>query len=92
MGAAHIVKCMKTLTNIDAASGQSLMDALLPQYVSWREQSHAVRLAYQQWTDSARAERRPAYVGYLAALDGEGHAARVYADQIKRVRGDVHPG
>jgi hypothetical protein len=83
---------MKTLTNNNAASGQSLVDALLPYYVSWREQSLAVRLAYQQWTESARAERKPAYTEYLAALYREGHAARVYADQIERVGADVQPG
>jgi hypothetical protein len=82
---------MNTLTNNDAASGHSLLDVLLPHYTSWREQSLAVRLAYQRWTDSARAQRRPAYAGYLAALDREGHAARVYADQIERFRGGVHP-
>jgi hypothetical protein len=83
---------MNTLTNNDAAGGRSLIDVVLPHYASWREQSRAVRLAYQEWTDSARAERRPAYAGYLAALDREGHAARVYAHQIERVRGERHPG
>ena len=76
---------MTTLTNINAASGQSLMDAVLGHYVSWREQSHAVRLAYQQWTESARAERQHAYAEYLAALYREGHAARVYADRLEQV-------
>jgi hypothetical protein len=77
---------MKTRTDNDAASRQSLTRALLSHYASWREQSLAVRLAYHRWTDCARAERRPAYAGYLAALDREGHAARVYAEQVERVR------
>jgi hypothetical protein len=83
---------MNTLTNNDAAGGRSLIDVVVLHYTSWREQSLAVRLAYQQWTDSARAERTPAYAGYLAALDREGHAAGVYADQIERVRGEGYPG
>jgi hypothetical protein len=76
---------MRTLTDIDAVSRQSPTDAALRHYVSWREHSHAVRLAYQQWTESARSERKPAYAEYLAALYREGHAARVYADEIGRV-------
>jgi hypothetical protein len=83
---------MTTLTDNNAASGQSQMDAALRHYVSWREESRAVRQAYHQWAQSTRAERRPAYAGYLAALDREGHAARVYADQMQQARVDVHPG
>jgi hypothetical protein len=75
---------MKAFTDSDSASAQSLTDALLPYYVYWRKQSLAVRVAYRQWTGSARAERKPAYAGYLAALDGEGQAARVYAERIER--------
>ena len=38
-----------------------------------------------RWVDSTRAEGRLAYARYVAALDREEHAARVYASQIERV-------
>jgi hypothetical protein len=84
--AAHIVSVMRTLTNSDAASGRSPRDALLAYHAFWREQSLAVALAYRHWTDSDRAERGAAYHGYLVALDREGHAARMYADEAERIR------
>jgi hypothetical protein len=62
------------------------IDELFERYVSWREGSQAVGLAYQRWADSDRGARRLAYAGYLAALDMEEHAARTLADQIERVR------
>ena len=56
----------------------------LEYYVSWREECHAVRLAYQRWVDSTRCEARLAYAGFVAALDREEHAARAYASHIER--------
>jgi hypothetical protein len=76
---------MSTVTNRDSAAGRRSIDMLLQHYVSWREESHAVRLAYQHWADSDRGRRGVAYAGYVAALDREELAARAYADQIERV-------
>jgi hypothetical protein len=75
---------MGTVFSSDTALGRRAVDELLEGYVSWREECDAVRLAYQRWVDSARAEGRLAYAGYVAALDREEHAARAYATHLER--------
>jgi hypothetical protein len=62
------------------------IDELLERYVSWLEECESVRLAYRQWDGGQRVGDRLAYASYVAALDREEHAARVYVDQIERVR------
>jgi hypothetical protein len=62
------------------------VDQLLERYVAWREECLTVRLAYEAWTDADRGERQLAHAGYLAALDREQQAARVYAEQVDWVR------
>lgn len=59
---------------------------MFERYASWREESHAVGLAYQRWADCDRDARRLAHASYLAALASEEHAARTLADQTERVR------
>jgi DNA-binding SARP family transcriptional activator len=61
------------------------IDELLEGYVSWREACEAVWRAYEEWIDSDPGERALAYAAYLAALDGEEHTARMYADHTDRV-------
>jgi hypothetical protein len=75
---------MRTEFGSDSAVGRWTVDELLECYLSWREECHAVRLAYQRWVDSAQAESRLGYVGYVAALDREEQAARIYADHTER--------
>lgn len=75
---------MGTVFDSDTAVGRWAVDELLEDYVSWREECHAVRLAYQRWIDSTRADGRLAYAGYVAALDREEHAARAYAHHLGR--------
>ena len=75
---------MRTEFGSDSAVGRWAGDELLECYLSWREECHAVRLAYQRWVDSAQAEGRLGYVGYVAALDREEQAARIYADRTER--------
>jgi hypothetical protein len=76
---------MSTVTDSDSVLARRSIDALLERYVSWREQCAAVRWAYQSWACCDRDERTPAYARYVAALDREEHAARVYAEQVGRV-------
>jgi hypothetical protein len=64
---------------------RSAIDELVEAYVSWREASAAVWLAYERWIGSDRGERPLAYAAYLAALDGEERAARTYARHTARV-------
>jgi hypothetical protein len=77
---------MDTVTDSMTAFGRWAIDEMLNRYISWREECCAVRMAYQQWADSDRRERRLAYAGYLAALDREERAARTYASHAERVR------
>jgi hypothetical protein len=77
---------MGTVSGSDTALGRWAVDDLLEGYVSWREECQAVRLAYQRWVNSTRAEGRLAYAGYVAALDREEHAARAYARHLERAR------
>jgi hypothetical protein len=78
---------MGTVLGSDTTPGRWAVDELIERYVSWREECHAVWLAYQRWVDSTRAEGRLAYAGYVAALDREEHAARAYAGHLERAGG-----
>jgi hypothetical protein len=62
------------------------VDQLLERYVAWREECLTVHLAYELWADADRGERKLAHAGYLAALDREQQAARVYAEQLDWVK------
>jgi hypothetical protein len=77
---------MRTEFGSDTAVRRWAVDELLECYLSWSEECHAVRLAYRRWVDSAQAEARLGYAGYVAAFDREEQAARVYADHMERVR------
>ena len=77
---------MDTATDGPTAVVRWAIDELVERYLSWREESFAVWMAYQQWVDSGRGERRLAYAGYLAALDREEQAARTYAGHVGRIR------
>ena len=77
---------MNTVINRETAIGRSVVDALLDHYVSWRQESLAVQLAYERWAESDSDERRLAHAGYLAALDREAQSARVYADHTDQVQ------
>jgi hypothetical protein len=77
---------MRTVIDSDSNIGRALVDAILESYVRWREECLAVRLAYRFWADCECGERRLAYAGYVAALDREDHAARMYAEETRWVR------
>jgi len=79
------------LTNLRAVDPQSSSDAatdsLLDGYVAWREACADVSAAYERWIRSLRRDRSLAFAAYLAALEREEHASRVYERRIERVRG-----
>jgi hypothetical protein len=77
---------MDTITDSTIAFVRRTTDELVERYISWREESSAVRVAYQQWASSGRGERTLAYAGYVAALDREEQAARAYAGHVDRIR------
>jgi hypothetical protein len=77
---------MDTVTDSAIAFAQRTIHELVERYISWREESCSVRIAYEEWASSGRDERRLAYAGYLAALDQEEQAARAYAGHVDRIR------
>jgi hypothetical protein len=66
-------------------SPTSLADGFVESWVSWREASDDVRIAYRWWSECARPQRALAFAGYRAALDREQHAASIHSDWTERV-------
>ena len=54
-------------------------------YVAWREERAGVWRTYESWCGASTPDRRGALSGYLAALEREEQAARVYADLVTRL-------
>lgn len=61
-------------------------DSLVDGYVAWRETRARVKAAYERWARSEACDRGLAFAAYVAALEHEEHAARVYERSIERVR------
>jgi hypothetical protein len=61
---------------------KNTIDALVDEYVRWREECVMVHHAYDFWTIAPPRERRLAHAAYLAALDREGEAAANYERRI----------
>jgi hypothetical protein len=78
---------MDAVTDGAIAFARRTIDELVERYISWRDESCAVRVAYQRWSNSGPGERRLAYASFLAALDREEQAARAYAAHVDRIRG-----
>ena len=64
---------------------RSAVDLAVDAYVSWREESRAVRNAYLACRHARAAEAAVAFDAYEAALDREERAAEVYAKLMSRV-------
>jgi hypothetical protein len=58
-------------------------------YVSWREASEDVQMAYDGWREAEPTWRAGAFFAYRAALDREESAARDYCDVAERLRRPV---
>ena len=76
---------------MDARLGTAT-DALVESYVAWREASACVQRAYERWERSRFPSPDTAFGGYMAALQREHHAARIYGHRIARLRQVVGPG
>jgi hypothetical protein len=61
-------------------------DELVERYVAWREACTQVRRASAGWGREWASDLRSAFAAYLAALDQEEQAARVYAEQVALVQ------
>lgn len=60
-----------------------LIDSVMDGYVTWREESAAVRAAYDSWRRAAPDARGVAFDDYSAALDREEYAASEYRRLIE---------
>ena len=63
---------------------QSVIDELTRVYVSWREVSVAVQVAYDRWSTATSSTRAEAFAAFSLALNREEAAARTYADLYER--------
>jgi hypothetical protein len=64
-----------------------LVDAMIDDYVSWREECVSVAVAYENWSRAARRDQALAFTAYCAGLDREERAATSYrlrAEQVAR--------
>jgi hypothetical protein len=71
---------------VETSTQKTATDELLDSYLAWRGASTGVQAAYDRWEGSLRSERDVAFGGYLAALQLEHHAARVYQRRLEHVR------
>jgi hypothetical protein len=62
-----------------------LVDEFVESYVRWREESAAVRSAYEEWASAERPDRAQACTVYQAALDREERAAHAYRECAERI-------
>jgi hypothetical protein len=62
---------------------RNTIDAVVDEYVRWREACLTVRRAYDSWAIARPIERRLAHAAYVAALDREGEAAASYERRIE---------
>jgi hypothetical protein len=63
---------------------RNTLDALVDDYVRWREECAIVHSAYDLWTVSPPRRQRLAHAAYVAALDREGEAAAHYERRIQQ--------
>jgi hypothetical protein len=64
-----------------------LVEEFVDSYTGWREESAAVRDAYETYTGQNGADRTLAFMAYQAALDREERAARAYQECAERIAG-----
>jgi uncharacterized protein YukE len=64
-----------------------LVDEFVDSYSGWRQESVAVRNAYETYSGQTGADRTLAFMAYQAALDREERAARAYQECAERIAG-----
>jgi hypothetical protein len=65
---------------------KQLIDSVVEEYVTWREECSRVARAYEGWLAAPLAERMLAHAGYAAALDREEQAAANYRRRLERLQ------
>ena len=61
-----------------------VVGAAMDAYIHWRAECIWVGDAYERWTSAPAADAWLAFAAYVAALDGEEQAGRLYADLVGR--------
>jgi hypothetical protein len=69
-----------------AMSSDSIVDEFIDSYVSWREACEDVRAAYKLWDSCKPPDRTVGFNLYRAALNREGHAARIHSHRVEQLR------
>jgi hypothetical protein len=69
---------------MDTLRRERLVDELVEAYVDWRETCARVDDAYRSWANEPARGDRVAFALYIAALDAEEQAAKVYAELVRR--------
>jgi hypothetical protein len=73
------------MTRTSSARRSEIVDEMIDDYVSWREASAAVVLAYRNWSFSDRRDAKLAFSVYVAALDREEQASAAYQRAVAQV-------
>ena len=69
-----------------------LVDLVRESYALWRQEADLVAEAHVAWAGAASDERAPSAAAYIAALDREEAAARVYASALADCERWLRPG
>jgi hypothetical protein len=69
---------------MDTLRRERLVDELVEVYVDWRETCARVDDADRSWANEPARGDRVAFALYIAALDAEEQAAKVYAELVRR--------
>ena len=73
----------------ESANHLAFPDALIDNYVTWREESRAVAESYRAWNTAGRGERAAAFADYAAALQREENAASEWRRTVECARRSV---
>jgi hypothetical protein len=73
----------------ESASDLEFPDALIDNYVSWRDESRAVAESYRAWNTAGRGKRAAAFARYTAALQREENAASDWRRAVECARRSV---
>lgn len=82
---------MRLTRSAHADAHRRLVDAVIDGYVTWREESFAVDVAYRRWKHASSPEQAGAFDQYVFALEREERAASEYRRRIEEVSAVSRP-
>ena len=72
-------------------SPEQFLDAMMNEYVTWREACAALAASYEHWNRADAELQDAAFRAYTAALDREEQSARRYQRAVERVATALAP-